>query len=56
MGNIDLSRLVFPAATSGRFQKTDWTQAPQGSDIMGLGLLSWEASEIAHPSHLKKEV
>lgn len=29
MGNIDLFRLVFPAATSGRLQNPDWTQSPQ---------------------------
>lgn len=27
IGNIDLSRLVFPAATSGGFQKSRWTQS-----------------------------
>lgn len=27
IGNIDLSRLVFPAATSGGFQRPGWTQS-----------------------------
>lgn len=27
IGNIDLSRLIFPAGTSGRFQRPGWTQS-----------------------------
>lgn len=32
IGNIDLSRLIFPAGTSGRFQRPGWTLISLDSD------------------------
>lgn len=44
IGNIDLSRLIFPAATSGGFQKLGWTQ-PQA-------LISQDQDSDHHPGRL----
>uniref|UniRef100_G1RZ05 X-prolyl aminopeptidase 2 n=1 Tax=Nomascus leucogenys TaxID=61853 RepID=G1RZ05_NOMLE len=51
IGNIDLSRLIFPAATSGGFQKPGWTQDALGSSLIcsSLEAAHFQAASLCLP-------